>query len=402
VLLGAGGAGGAGGPGGSGGAGGDAGLIGSGGSGGSGGADAPGGTGGTGGALIGNGGPGGPGGVAATGGSGGSAGLIGQPGNAGIVGASPTVGMWFDPSMNIYRTNMLVGGQPVYNVEVDTGSAGLIVPITQIDVDTLGPSTGAGVAKYGDWGRFYFHAYTPQLDFGNGMVSAPTEIGVFYKVEAFGVEIPQEDWWQYGYIKPLIGVGPYTGDTENPLASPLRQMPGKLNDGFLFTGFVNESTLTFGANPLPGVTSVPGWFYTTLSIEVSFEGESTGIQEIRQYAVIDSGGLGGGVSLDKLPGNLQGLSVGDPLPKGTTISVYTADQQTLLYTTTVGDEFDLFVPSVWENNLGFNTGSIPFMQGPIYFSYTPTYNPVGPDDSFGGTAVFDFPPGPLPAYSWPQ
>lgn len=230
------------------------------------------------------------------------------------------------------------------------------------------------------------------------MVSAPTMVGVFYAVEECAgsncVTIPQEDWWQYGNIKPLVGVGPYTGDGSNPLASPLRSMPGSLSEGFLFDGNVNAAALTFGPNPLQNGTSVPGWFYTTLLIDVSYQGESTGVQVINQNAVIDSGGLGGGLSETMLPDNLQQIvKFGDPLPEGTTIDVYTEGElpgtpPILLYSVTVGDEFDLYRPSVWTPTLGFNTGNLPFMQGPIYFSYTPTYYPTGPDDSFGGTAVF--------------
>ena len=41
--------------------------------------------------------------------------------------------------------------------------------------------------------------------------------------------------------------------------------------------------------------------------------------------------------------------------------------------------------------LGFNTGIIPFLQGPIYFSYTPAYVP-NPDDFYGGTAYFGLTP----------
>jgi len=314
--------------------------------------------------------------------------------------------MWFDPSMDIFRTNFSVGGQPIYNVEVDTGSAGLIIPITQIDVSTLGPPVGTGVAEYGTWGSFYFTTYAPQVDFGNGMVTAPIPIGVVDQVQECQNNvcsfIPQEDWWQDPNIKPLIGVGPYyavgayTGDR---IASPPRAMPGNLSNGFLFTGYVDQGSLTFGENPLPAIASVPGWFYTDLAIDVTYSDPAycpdssasnctTGIQLVKSNAVIDSGGLGGGLSTSMLPAVLDEWKPGDALPPYTTISVYTPDGKTLLYSTAVTAETsDLILPSVWEPGLGFNTGIIPFLQGPIYFSYTPAPEPA--DKNYGGTTYFD-------------
>ena len=180
--------------------------------------------------------------------------------------------------------------------------------------------------------------------------------------------------------------------------------PGSLGQGFLVNGplYPGSSTgeLTFGANPLPAVTPVAGSFYTNLAIDVTYQNEAychddpascrTGIQYVT--GTIDSGGLGGGLSPSVLPPALSNWQVGDSLPVGTTISVYTADSKTLLYTTTVKEGDGLPVPEVWDPNLDFNTGILPFFQGPIYFSYTPTYTPVGPDGSYGGTAVFDYAP----------
>ena len=157
--------------------------------------------------------------------------------------------------------------------------------------------------------------------------------------------------------------------------------------------------LTFGANPLPPVNSVDGWFYTTaLMLEVTYDCDnkpktcSTGI--IPVTGTIDSGGLGGGVSPSMLPKTIS-PSLGQPLPNGTTISVYQPDGKTLIYTTTVDSSNGMPLTEVWDPDLNFNTGIIPFFQGPIYFSYTPTYTPQGPPPNglgYGGTAEFDFRP----------
>ena len=394
-LVGTGGAGGAGGPGGLGGNGGRAGLFGAGGVGGAGGAAARGGTGGSGGILYGKGGAGGPGGVAAGGGVGGAAGLLGTAGATGSAGGSPSLALTYNPDFESFTTTVKIGNQPVTGVEVDTGSAGFIIPAGQIPDEVLGPPTGAsGVALYGDWGQFFYRVYAPTIDFGNGMVSQATPVGVFYEVKINGIEIKPEDWYKYpAEIKPLIGVGPYTG---YPISSPVRTLPASLGQGFLFNGQgLGTGELTFGVNPLPAVNSVPGWFYTSLSVKVSLvntdlgcptassPGCSTTIQQATNSVVIDSGGLGGGLASSYLPVKLTNFS--GNLPVGTTVELYSYDGTTLLYRTTVQDG-DQLVPSVWAANLGVNTGLIPFGQGPIYFNYTPD----GYDG--GGTTVFDFAP----------
>lgn len=408
LFFGDGGVGGSAGPGGAGGSGGGTGLLGAGGAGGTGGAAAPGGAGGAGGTFFGDGGAGGAGGIAAAGGVGGRAGLLGSDGAKGAAGGTPTVATTYVPALQYIQVQVRINNQPV-TVELDTGSAGLIVPITMLDAENLGPTTGQqGTTQFAEWGRFTYTVHQAALDFGNGMVTAGTPIGVVTQVEVLEgttwVTIPPDEWSDPKYaaeLAPVMGVGPYTGF---PIASPVRTLPGSLNEGLLIDGPLyppsTSGQVSFGTNPLPVVTAVPGWFYTELAVEVSYFSPKdctanpanciTGRQKVT--ATIDSGGLGGGLSPSMLPKVLSDLSVEDRLPVGTTISVYTADQQTLLYSTTVTEGDLRPVPEVWDPSLGFNTGILPFFLGPIYFSYTPTYTPVGPDNSFGGTTVFDYMP----------
>lgn len=410
LLSGDGGAGGAGGPGGVGGSGGKAGLLGAGGAGGAGGAAATGGTGGGGGLLFGVGGAGGAGGVAAVGGPGGGGGLFGKAGAAGAVGGSPTVATTYDKSFEDIQMTVKINEKPV-SVEVDTGSAGLVVPITKLDRTNLGPTTGQqGMTQFAEWGRFYFTVYQAALDFGAGMVTSGTPIAVVTEVEILThgtwTPIPEDQWndkqWA-DYLDPVMGVGPYTGLA---VSSPVRTLPGSLSAGYLVDGPLTPDpdggTLTFGENPLPPVTEVPGLFYTTLAVQVSYDDPAsctatpakciTGRQVVT--ATIDTGGLGGGLSMSMLPEALQDkVSLNSYLPAGTTISVYAPDQKTLLYTVTVTATDPSPVPQVWDPSLGFNTGILPFFQGPIYVSYTPTYTPQDPvTGSFGGTTFFNFKP----------
>jgi len=244
----------------------------------------------------------------------------------------------------------------------------------------------------GNWGRFTYTGYFAALDFGDGMVTSGTTIGVITQVEEFSggewTVIPPSEWSEQPYadaINPTMGVNPYTGAV---IASPVPTLPGQLGQGLLF----NEpgQTLTFGANPLSPVTAVDGWFYTDLQIEVDYDGVATGIGPVT--GTIDSGGLGGGVTTGMLPSSLSDLKVGDTLPEGTQISVYSSDGQTLIYRTVVTSGADGPVPTVWQDDLGFNTGVIPFLQGPIHFSYLPVGDGFGPDS---GTATFDYAPSAL-------
>jgi hypothetical protein len=171
--------------------------------------------------------------------------------------------------------------------------------------------------------------------------------------------------------------------TSDGLSSIVHALPTGLNQGLL----INEpaSEVTFGANSLTPVTSVLGWYDATLDVQVSYGGTSTPVQQIADNVTIDSGGVGGNVPREVLPATLSDKKVGDDLPVGTTISVYSSDGLTLLYTTTITQaEYDAGNgPSVSTDGTGFNTGIAPFLQGPIYFDYDP-------DDV--GTTTFDYAP----------
>lgn len=401
LLSGNGGAGGRGGAGGPGGNGGSTGFVGAGGAGGQGGAVAPGGGGGSGGWLVGTGGAGGAGGVAAAGGPGGGSGPLSPDGPSGAAGGSPSVTLTYKSDDEYATVNVKVDGQTVeldgkpVGVEVDTASAGLIVPITMLDTAKLGPYTGQnGVTGFAEWGQYFYKIYQSSLDFGDGMITAGTPIGVIYEIQTKNKRgewetLHRSEWSKpeyASYVAPTMGVGSYV----DPLPSPVRTLPSSLADGFLMSGLsVDDFTgqLTFGPDPLSGGTTVGGWTYSNLTIDVSYPSGgcggdpdpcTTGQQHVT--ATTDSGGIGGGLSLSMLPQSMDDLDlqVGDTIPPGTTIAVYTPDGSTLLYTTTVLNSDPLPVPTVWASSLGFNTGIRPFFQGPLYFSYFPQGSGYGP------------------------
>jgi hypothetical protein len=346
----------------------------------------PGGAGGSAG-LVGNGGPGGSGGPGGLGGAGGAGGLLfGQHGATGAAGVAipATVQLTYTTGNNYATVNLSVGGESV-TAEVDTGSGGLVIPVTELNtqaIQNLGSPVGSASIEYGangDFETYYYTEYKTPVNFGNGIVTQPTTIGVVTKVTSNGTVLPQSQWAADG-VNAVMGVGTGEADAQD-LASPVLALPGSLSQGFL----IDEpaGVLEFGANPLPAVTSVSGGYYsTTLDVQISYDGSQSGMEAINNNAIIDSGGLGGYAPRDVLPQPLSGYSVNDELPVGSTISVYTPTGAELYTTTVTTAEYNAGNgPTVGINSDGFSTGILPFLEGPIYFSYSP---------SGTGTAVFDF------------
>jgi hypothetical protein len=391
LLYGNGGLGGNGGPLGVGGTGGNALLFGAGGVGGTGGELAQGGAGGSAGFLVGNGGIGGAGGVEGAGGGGGRGGLLGVRGAAGAAGGPASIALSFTTANEFSTVNVSVGGAPMVPIEVDTGSSGLVIPITEVNVANLGPAIGSGLTEYGDWGKFYYTEYSTSVDFGNGIVTAPTTIGVITRVsedvgpDGTWVDIPQSEWSDPKYlISADMGVC-YGISSNSSLASPVVALPGVLGQGLL----INEpaAQVVFGSNPLTPFASVANWYDATVGVQVSYDGVQSAIQNINNNVTFDTGGVGGNIPRDVLPSSLSSYEVGDDLPVGTTVSVYTADGQTEVYTTTITDaDYTMGGPIVSSESDGMNTGIFPFLQGPVYFEYTLA--------NASGQAIFDYSPSP--------
>jgi hypothetical protein len=392
-LSGNGGIGGAGGPLGTGGAGGYAPLLGNGGMGGTGGELANGGPGGHGGLLVGNGGTGGTGGVLGGGGPGGTApGMLGgQAGAVGAPGPQPAIALTYNPQWGWSTVNIFVDGQPISSVEVDTGSSGLLVLGTQINAQTLGAPILTGQSTtYGGSQVYYYNEYNVPVGFGNGMVTSPTTIGVVYEIKNGSTIVPTSDWTQANNISSVMGV--CWGQDSGGLSSPISALPGPLSQGFLVN--IPAGQLEFGANPLTPVTSVTGWYDATLDLQVSYNNVTAPMQQLVSNVTIDSGGISASIPNNALPTTLSGYH-NDYLPQGTTISVYTSDGQTLLYTEQVTEPlYNSAVGPYAQSGGSMNTGIFPFLQGPMYFQYSPPYVGQGPAD-YGsvGTVFFDYSPG---------
>jgi hypothetical protein len=180
---------------------------------------------------------------------------------------------------------------------------------------------------------------------------------------AYEVALP----W-YSPLKDYRGdvrIGP--GSSGGPPTSPLTALPGNLSQGVLFNAPLGE--LEFGPNPLPGYASLSGAPMTTLDVQYN-----NGLLQPTHGggAAVDPGGGASGL----IPSYLEPPKVDGNVVPGTTMSVYSSDG-TLLYMTSIGSASG---PSVDTGAVYFNTGPLPFLQYPIYLSYSP---------SGVGTTVFD-------------
>lgn len=392
-------------------------LIGNGGAGGAGGPNAPGGAGGNGGWLLGNGGIGGPGGASSipgmsggAGGTGGAAGLLGWGANGGAGGLGDGVGVDRGTGGAGGRGGLLYGGYgvsgpggdgrtvpleiihvteptvhanvnggPTSTILVDTGSAGLVVSPEDVGgilgVLHMGLPTGLSISGYSGGLYYIFATYTTTVDFGNGIVTAPTAVNVvllsiptspfaistyFSALLADPTTTPFEAYFGAVGVDGVLGVGP---NAVGPGPSiPTMALPGDLNQGVLIDAPAGE--LVFGPNPLPAPNvEVVGSPITTLYVKID------GGTPIPVPSIIDSGGVTG-----TIPSYVIGSGT---LPANTNIEVYTSPGGDRLYAFNTND----YRPTVISSGL-MNTGFLPFRFQPVYIDYSP---------SGIGTTVFDHP-----------
>ncbi|KQH79359.1 hypothetical protein AO501_15075 [Mycobacterium gordonae] len=315
----------------------------------------PGGAGGSAG-LIGIGGTGGASGPGGVGGAGGRGGLLGQPGTAGIstaLGPNQTLiypGQYGSPMLNI-----TVGGGPTSPVIVDSGASGLVVPPHYVDLATLGAPTGSGSVSYGGSLLVNYQTYQTTLNFGNGIVTEPTTIGVATSATLSGRVV------DLSTLPAYLGVG-QNNDYPFP-ASVIDALPGNLDDGVLVN--LPRGTMQFGPNPLPPYVGMGGSPRTVVQVQINNELPQT------VGAFIDTGGALGAVPQSLVPG----LNIGNHLPAGTVITVSTINGVPL-YTQTVTAANTPFVvasatgPMYGPGYYVFNTGSYPFSLLPVYFENT--------------------------------
>jgi hypothetical protein len=300
------------------------------------------------------------------------------------------------------QVTISVNGGPETSALVDTGSAGLLIPIQDVGLQNLGLPLGFESLTYGtaELNQNIIAAeFTAPIDFGDGIVTHPTEIAVplfttvhetfelgtpidlgpFGTIDSIPITIGFPDippFTDTVNVEPILGIGAAGVLPSNPVTEAL---PGELSQGVLIN--VPGHTLEFGPNPLDASTTLDGNPLTTVQVQIG-DGPLTTVT-----AAFDSGGQYGSVPASLLSaseitpvtvssGSLS-LTVANEVTPGTVISVYTPDGELLYQTTTTADT----APTVTNSGDLFNTGLTPFLNHPIFIGY-------GPNDGSPGMTGF--------------
>lgn len=268
--------------------------------------------------------------------------------------------------------NVSVGGGPESSVLVDTGSAGLVMPISDINWSGIDWSdlSGLPTIQYGEYGNSlgYFYTELPTTvgftdSAGDTVTSGTTDVdAVLFAFPVSLTSLLNGDWTLSSYLggnaDGILGIGANAvGPT--PGSVPTTALPGALGDGVLIDQ--KDGTLTFGADPLTGGVTVAGSPNPTTPLYVSFDGGKTATEV---SSVLDSGGVYG-----TIPVSLTNGSAGQALAAGQQVSVYSGDPTNggaLLYGYTVNSSSSNSPTIV--SGTTMNTGNWLFQQNQVYVS----------------------------------
>ncbi|OBG03313.1 PE-PGRS family protein [Mycolicibacter sinensis] len=261
--------------------------------------------------------------------------------------------------------NVSIGGGAQTEVLVDTGAAGLVVPIWNINpFGITGLPTGFNIGQFGGALNYFYMELPTTVTFtgvdGDTVTADTTVDAVLF---AFPADLnPFGSWSIYDYLAGsstgVLGIGPNAlGPTPDHI--PTADLPGNLGNGVLIDQANKQ--LIFGDNPYEGGTVIAGSPWADLKVSIN-DGPLTNVK-----AVIDSGGVYGTMPSAALAGS--GVTpVNGSLPNGTTIEVFAKDG-TPLYNYTVGSQpGEVRSPTVISGN-SMNTGNWLFGQEPVYINY---------------------------------
>ncbi|ORW33161.1 hypothetical protein AWB91_08455 [Mycobacterium paraense] len=248
---------------------------------------------------------------------------------------------------------------------VDTGSTGLVVPMTKVGglmgMLEMGIPRGLGIGGYSGGLDYLYLTYNAPVNFGGGLVTAPTPVNVELFAwpvsfqSAMNSGLTFQSFFATDGASGVLGVGPNAGGPGPSI--PLQALPGTFGQGLLIDQqagilqFGSHSTL--GTNP-PVLAPLNGSPITDLNVTVNGVPLSQSVPSI-----VDSGGVQG-----TLPASL-GAQPGD------IISVYAPSNPTTpLYTFTYnGTGANGYFPTPISSGL-MNTGNLVFAEHPIYIDYT--------------------------------
>lgn len=262
-----------------------------------------------------------------------------------------------------------VGGGSSIPVLVDTGSAGLIVPIWDINWSGINWSDLSGlpsinIGQFGSSVDYVYAELPTTVTFtdaaGNTVSTGTTDVDAVLFSFPVSMSSLFTGWDISSYLggnaDGVLGIGA-NALGPSPDSIPTTALPGALGDGVLIDQ--KDGTLTFGADPLTGGITVDG--SPNAPLYVSFDG---GKSATEVSAIMDSGGVNG-----TIPVSLTNGSAGDVLASGQQVSVYSGDPTnggTLLYDYTVNSASSNSPVIVSDTSM--NTGNWLFQQNQVYVS----------------------------------
>jgi hypothetical protein len=275
----------------------------------------------------------------------------------------------------VYAT--IDGGSTAVPLLVDTGSSGLVIPLTDLGSDpfsqlealfsltgspTLGESGYSGGVEY-----LYLTYNNVPVDYvgGTGLeTNGPVDIEIYsWNPSDFGSLFTNNAFQEFlggNDVSGILGVGE---NTAGPTTTPFESY------GSVLVDIPHDQLVVGGANPFPDGFSTSGD-----PISNVYESINGGAQ-VAVSNNIDSGGVFG-----TIPSSLES---GSTVPAGTLISVYNTAHQ-LLYSYTTTDNFDIGTgtgvsdsPTVISGT-DIDSGVLPFLNHAVYLDYAGDKTYFGP------------------------
>lgn len=272
---------------------------------------------------------------------------------SGIVTIPLSVAEDTEPTVNA----AIEGGSSV-PLLVDTGSSGLVIPWYEVGpyglgLFSLGMPTTIGESGYSGGVDYIYLAYdNASVNFGDGALSTtntPIDVEILSWPTGFGSPASFDQFLADDQVNGILGIGGHTG---GPTTTPFESYGGVLVD------IPDHKLILDSANPGTALFTVPGNPIADL-----FESVNGGTR-VAVSDDLDSGGVFGTIP--------SSLVSGSSVPTGTTIDVYNAASGgSLLYSYTTGNlggsGYDGPTPVSGHE---IDSGVLPFLSQPIYFSYT--------------------------------
>jgi PE-PGRS family protein with aspartyl peptidase-like domain len=272
---------------------------------------------------------------------------------SGIVTIPLSVAEDTEPTINA----AIEGGSSV-PLLVDTGSSGLVIPWYEVGqyglgLFSLGMPTTIGESGYSGGVDYIYLAYdNASVNFGDGALSTtntPIDVEILSWPTGLGSPASFDQFLADDQVNGILGIGGHTG---GPTTTPFESYGGVLVD------IPDHKLILDSANPGTAMLTVPGNPIADLYESVN------GGSRVAVSDDVDSGGVFGTIP--------QSLVSGSSVPSGTTIDVYTSPSGgSPVYSYVTGplgtSGYDGPTPVSGHE---IDSGVLPFLSQPIYFSYT--------------------------------